>query len=101
MNLNCPIEKSLAAEAEFPYFPRIPIPTCAYCIMPTSLPPSPIARTIPYSFSLTNLTMELFSLGELLQKMTEEMDVRISPYRGLGSVMYFEMLVPSIIKVKF
>ena len=74
--MNCPIEKSLAAEAEFPYFPKIPIPTCAYCIIPTSFPPSPIANTIPESFYFTYLTIKLFCLGELLQKITEDTRVR-------------------------
>lgn len=63
--------KSLIDEAELPYFPRIPTPICAYSIIPTSFPPSPIAKTTKFILSLTNLTIKAFSFGELLQNITD------------------------------
>jgi hypothetical protein len=91
------MEKSLAAEAELPYFPRMPIPTFATWIIPTSLPPSPIARVMPPSFYFTNLTIEAFYLGELRQKMTEETHRNISVVFGKEFDMIKLMAIPYII----
>ena len=96
--MNCPTEKSLTTEAAFPYFPRIPTPTFATWIIPTSFPPSPIANTIPFKLSFTNYTIEDFSLGEERQKMIEDILVRDSLIRWVYShLRNFWMLWPSII----
>jgi hypothetical protein len=68
--LNFPKLKSLTTDAELPYFPIIPTPIWAYYIIPTSFPPSPIAKTTAFICFLTNRTIEAFSFGELLQNMT-------------------------------
>ena len=62
---------SLTTEAEFPYLPIMPIPISAYSIMPTSLPPSPIANTTSFIYFFISLTINAFYLGELRQKMTD------------------------------
>lgn len=46
--LNFSIEKSAANAACLPYLPTIPTPTSAACIIPTSLPPSPIPNTADF-----------------------------------------------------
>lgn len=48
-SLNYLIEKSAAKAACMPYLPTIPTPTSAACIIPTSLPPSPIPKTAYFS----------------------------------------------------
>lgn len=51
--LNFKIEKSEAKAACFPSFPTIPTPMSAYWIIPTSLPPSPMPKTILPVYSFT------------------------------------------------
>lgn len=46
--LNFKMEKSAANAACLPYFPTIPTPTSEACIIPTSLPPSPIPNTADF-----------------------------------------------------
>lgn len=64
------MEKSEAKAACLPYFPTIPTPTSAYCIMPTSFPPSPIPKTSFPVCYLTPLVITAFCVGETLQQMT-------------------------------
>lgn len=95
--MNWPIEKSLAAEAELPYLPKIPTPTLATWIIPTSFPPSPIAKTIPYNFYFTKFTIMPFSLGVLLQNITDDTLSNIFAFYGFYECINFDIAAPSII----
>ena len=64
------MEKSEAKAACFPYFPTIPTPISAICIIPTSFPPSPIPKTSLPVNSLTPFVIIAFWVGETLQQIT-------------------------------
>lgn len=68
--MNFIMEKSEAKAACLPSLPTIPTPMSAYCIIPTSLPPSPIPKTILPVYYLTPLVMIAFWVGETLQHIT-------------------------------
>jgi|JI10StandDraft_1071094.scaffolds.fasta_scaffold526860_1 hypothetical protein len=68
--LNFIIEKSEAKAACLPYLPTIPTPISAYCIIPTSLPPSPIPNTNLPVYYLTPLVITAFWVGETRQQIT-------------------------------
>lgn len=53
-----------------PYYPNMPIPTCAYNIILTSFAPSPIANVSLPNF-LTILTIYAFWFGVTLQNTAE------------------------------
>ena len=57
------MEKSAAKAACCPSFPKIPMPTSDFCIIPTSLTPSPIAATCPLQYCLIPSTTKAFCLG--------------------------------------
>ena len=68
--LNFRIEKSEAKAACLPYLPTIPTPISATWIIPTSLPPSPIAKTFLPVWFLTPAVITAFWVGDTLQQMT-------------------------------
>ena len=68
--MNFKIEKSDANAACFPYLPTIPTPISATWIIPTSLPPSPIPRTILLVWSFTPWVITAFCVGDTLQHIT-------------------------------
>jgi len=68
--LNFSIEKSEASAACIPYFPTIPTPMSASWIIPTSFPPSPIAKTFLPVWFFTPEVITAFWVGETLQQMT-------------------------------
>mmetsp|Transcript_1720 Transcript_1720/g.3175 ORF Transcript_1720/g.3175 Transcript_1720/m.3175 type:complete len:228 (-) Transcript_1720:1996-2679(-) len=68
---NCAMAMSLASLASTPSSPTMPTPTCAACIIPTSLAPSPMARvTLRLSFLLTSSTSSVFWRGVTLHAIT-------------------------------
>jgi hypothetical protein len=68
--LNSKIEKSEAKAAWFPYLPTIPMPTLLICIIPTSLPPSPIAATVLPEIFLMRSVIIAFCVGRHRQHIT-------------------------------
>ena len=64
------MEKSEAFAAYLPSFPSIPIPTSAYCIIPTSFPPSPIQAVTFFVYFFTHSVIWAFYVGEHLQHTT-------------------------------
>jgi hypothetical protein len=74
------MEKSAASAACIPYLPTIPIPTSAACIIPTSLPPSPIPRTASLGclLRLTPSVSSFFWLGEQRQQITVGMSIAVT-----------------------
>lgn len=79
-SLNSFIEKSAANAACIPYLPTIPIPTSAACIIPTSLPPSPIPKTDSLAFLclFTPAVRSFFWLGEHLQQIIVGIFIAVS-----------------------
>ena len=69
--LNFKIEKSEELAAYLPSFPSIPIPTSAYCIIPTSFPPSPIQAVTFFVYFLIQSVTYAFYVGEHLQHTTD------------------------------
>ena len=65
------MEKSEAREAYLPSFPTIPIPTLDSKIMPTSLPPSPMAAVLLPVYWDIFLVTSAFCVGEHRQTQTE------------------------------
>ena len=70
MYLNWAMLKSAANAAWLPSFPRIPTPTLAIWIIPTSFPPSPMLKTTLPSLSLRISVTRDFMLGEHLARQT-------------------------------
>ena len=64
------MEQSAARAAYFPSKPKIPIPMSATYIIPTSLPPSPIAQVILFVNFLIPYVSIAFYFGEHLQHIT-------------------------------
>lgn len=70
ISLNFNILKSLANAACLPYLPTIPTPISAYCIIPTSLPPSPIPSTNLFVYYFTPFVIIAFWVGLTRQQIT-------------------------------
>ena len=69
--MNFKIEKSEELAAYLPSFPSIPIPTSAYCIIPTSFPPSPIQAVTFFVYFLIQSVIYAFYVGEQRQHTTD------------------------------
>jgi hypothetical protein len=95
------IEKSEAKDAYLPSLPTIPTPTFASKIMPTSLPPSPIAQVLlPVIYEIF-LVIVAFWVGEHLQ--TQTLGDLVASMKNLSSSFLFDKKkskdVPSIIRI--
>jgi hypothetical protein len=66
----------------------------ATCIIPTSLPPSPIANVIPPNFYFTNFTIDAFYLGLLRQNIIDEAQLNIYMYWGFELLIKADMMAP-------
>jgi hypothetical protein len=97
--LNCNIEKSAAKEAYLPSLPTKPTPTLASSIMPTSFPPSPIARVLFFVYNPIFLVINAFCVGLHLQ--TQTLGVYIAIPKNYSSLFLSDnitsRLYPSII----
>ena len=69
--------------------------------IPTSLPPSPMAKTTPPNYSLTNFTIWAFSLGVLLQNITDLQFFNNFTYSSSELLVIFFMQFPSIKTLNF
>ena len=101
--LNSVIEKSEAREACMPSLPSIPIPISASKIMPTSLPPSPIAAILlPPVYPFKSYVTSAFWVGEHLQIQTHAAWIAIlkkSSCKRSWLINIVSRDVPSITKV--
>ena len=101
---NSVIEKSEASEAYIPSFPTIPIPTSASKIIPTSLPPSPIAAILLlFVYFLRRLQIFAFYVGLHLQTQTHGAFIANSKNSACNSSAAFNIvsrLLPSIMRTE-
>lgn len=70
-SLKLSIEKSDARAACLPSLPTIPTPICAFLIIATSFPPSPILRVILLQYLIIALTTFDFYFGDSQQHTTD------------------------------
>jgi len=94
--LNFKIEKSEARAAYLPSLPSIPIPTSAYCIIPTSFPPSPIQAVTFFVYFLIHSATLAFYVGEHLQQTTDGAFVAIVMKSSSCLSRAVPKLIPSI-----
>ena len=97
--MNFKIEKSEELAAYLPSFPSIPIPTSAYCIIPTSFPPSPIQAVTFFVYFLIQSVIYAFYVGEHRQHTTDRDLVAIEKNKDSWNWRAVPRLVPSITKI--